>query len=290
MLSIPDVITRSMASFVGLFAPSLGKLAETCNALSRAVRKCYCRHCGRVFRGAFEIDQGRGRCAGLCDFPDELDPFRRVYPTVKWDHVVAAGGWPAFLHFREHLRYTNPWRAGGEIASRDLDLFWFGGGRSPAYAWQWTFKSDRHQTTPPLRILECLERPSQWNDYLKRMDTDIWANTKLALIPNDQDTPVLIVDAIGAHCRVQTAMNVLETFDLPYCMVGFQMINVVGFQFQEVTRCWILHPRHTTHAIAPDVPRTDKLASRLLKYAERGYNSARCDCRAEMPSCKKQKL
>jgi hypothetical protein len=318
MQRLPLVIFKRIALWVGDVAPELGPLAETCRLMSRHVRQCYCRHCGTVTESGCILDRKTGRVAHpqTCTLASKLDPFAFLYQALlesgvkQYGGVMIAGGWPAFLHFREHRRYDMCWRAGGEIRARDLDVFYYGNQRAPKQAVHGLLHKDGlphvWAVSPDVsvNVLEILETPSKWNDKLRRMDTnDEECTVKLLLSSTATPGIRIAVDFINMG-KCNCLDDVLASFDLPCARVGcFE--KWYGDPIGSVR--WVFGAGHSDrqqiqHALSDDRadenvrmgrsnkrPRTQyeqrdaaealRCEQRRLKYVERGYRELTCTCR-----------
>jgi hypothetical protein len=292
--------------FLGKIAPFLSRLAETSRMLSSSCRQHYCRHCGVIFapRAPRVFNNGRVAHKQTCSFPDELDPFRFLYTELEWKHSFVAGGWAAFLHFREHRLHDNPWRKGGVISQRDLDVFYCLGASILRMYQEW------QRGTGRIHISSVEKAPSVWEDEKGRYNTADTASTKVRVVRaekstskpdfvkrffNEEDVHSLIqnegsvmVDLVGSHTHRGGPMDVLNAFDIGPCRVGFR--------FAKGERVWILHADHTNQMndsietpkaisypelstrkfkIADDLKRQ---VERREKYIARGYETLRCPC------------
>ena len=220
--SLELIYHRAIFSMVGPTALDLAAVATCSRALLALTRASYCCHCGRVpvpgaiggtLRSATLADntvhtpapsataasaatvtggadakghEGRVRHAEAdraCSWPEQLDPFRRLYDAVPWNCCFAAGGWAAFLHFREHRRSVDPWRPGGAVRDRDLDLWFLAphpGARGATHerAWEWA-NGVRWQGREGLWTLATLESPSVCDKVSAHYRTDAGSSTRL---------------------------------------------------------------------------------------------------------------
>jgi hypothetical protein len=122
---------------------SLWALRCSSRALRMVVDRCHCMHCGRVASGLIYKGQRAvhaDRHIELCTYPDELDPYRFVYASIKREvrislnaskitrrmpaHVVT-GRWAVFLHHHEHRLYVDSWIPGSGKACRQPLRIWF---------------------------------------------------------------------------------------------------------------------------------------------------------------------
>ena len=295
LVLLPFVCIKAIAQALSAFAPELGPLANSCSRLHSVIRRCYCRHCGRVLQHGqpYKDDRNTGRVAHPydCDLPYELDPFRWVYPFLEWNHSFVAGGWAAFLHYREHLQYDNCWRTGGEISQRDLDVFYYNRQVAHVHAnrirWSVHYlpfqrKDDGDEKEFPLQLVQMLECPSHWDRKVGRMNTTNDARSKMLLCRRSHPSTRFAVDFVGSFCQNLTPLQVLSEFDFAPCCVGFQ------FDTDKQSRIWILHERHLLEDPTAELkkqqppypnsantqqnkPQKTRLEDRLDKYRARGY-------------------
>jgi hypothetical protein len=140
----------------------------------------------------------------------------------------------------------------------------------------------------PFTMMECLERPSEWDDQEKRFDTRERSNCKLRIRPESQhDHAGVIIDVIGTYGKsVFKESRILQEFDFPCCQVGFTELHG--------TRKWILHSNHITiHSFFTNKEAkhsTSRFKQRWEKYLERGYGNplVQCDCMKEIMSGSKR--
>jgi hypothetical protein len=283
-----------LVSFLGTIAPHVGRLAEVSVRMSYHMRNQYCRHCGTIFvsdptRRAVEIDTttGRAKHAQKCDLSFEIDPFSFMYPYINWSVSFVGGGWATFLHFREHLRYDNPWRWGGPMVQRDLDILFDDDTRdhsdfnmthvlrplfSPELRSRIKKEIAHYSATSPGEFLMnkleehviSVESPIQ-NVFTvfstshprerrevesghSRFTTDSDACCKLKITPTRPGPPVM-VDFLPHLRRLGSARKILETFDLPWCRVGFRMDR---FVWDNSSASALFHSMAGCHASARD--------------------------------------
>lgn len=227
---------------LGRVAPELAGLAQCSKDWSQWARSRYCVRCGLLFlpsdHSRREMSGGWVEHAHQCEWPLELDPWRDFYPRVDWKISFVAGGWAAFLHFHEHRRCVRPWRPGGEVSQRDLDLFFCRHGRSDT--WYLELQMSYHWN-----IVE-LERPSEWSEKTSQKEWPQHLNAKIRVpSPRGADFTGPCIDIIGKLARLGAPRCILDTFDLPPTRVGFQWPNL------SEPRGWILHPHHTESLCTP---------------------------------------
>lgn len=307
-----------ISTFLGRFAPTLGPWAEVSKEMSVIIRLAYCQHCGRMREtgdqfslvttkdGTRNITRAKHRYP--CTFPTELDPFRHLYPLFPSNYLftdgfIMAGGWPAFLHFREHCKYIQPWRRGGETTQHDLDVFYFNNS-APV-----VIDLDRHAPYPMYN----------WNLVLKNWEVSKeqsgsrWVDGKATTEPNhdwrlvfrSKQVPsfTLHVDLIGKFTkRAEDVWDVFDEMDLPWCRVGFKIVNgiktwyhnrltssiVVDDWCEEVSSferlessCHCAKNTKKRCREEEEERSIDRLTSRLLKYNRRGYTLHKmpiCEC------------
>lgn len=263
-------VAQEVARYLTSIAPGLAAWAESCKFACSLVRLLYCQHCGLIFdTGSSKSSKaGRGGHPVSCAFAEELDPWRHVFKMscLDWRKSIVAGGWPAFVHFREHRRYVNPWRKGGEIAGHDLDVFFFGG---------WSILSLYNDLRKNSLVcnLEIEKPPSKWSQEYGRNDTEQNANAGLCFRLTHAPGFLYRMDLLGEKTySCHSPQDILKTFDLPWCSVGFQVMP----------KRWHLADGH--HAFfLKSVPEGhfQRLQERLHKYAQRGYRLGsihECDC------------
>ena len=181
-------------------APDLASLANTCHSLSAITRQCYCRHCGTVFKSGEPrvLDEKSHRASHpeTCEWPNGLDPFRFVYPIIEWGMSFVAGGWATFLHHREHRQYDNAWRNGGEVAQRDLDVFYMNDYPSQPLICRLIMMNSQATIDPlPVRVGRIVKKASLWIDDRLRDQTEENADCKMWLHPLAEKPLTLVVRA-----------------------------------------------------------------------------------------------
>lgn len=260
MHKLPDSIVISLIlPFVGNVAPELESFEFVSKSFAAWAKRAYCAFCG-VVTSARTVPDGKGRVVHAhtdeCNWPEKLDPWREFYQMVDWKTCFAAGGWPAFLHYKLYRRFPCSWKEGGLVSKRDLDVFlydhttidqwisfYFGeecGVAQEAKEAKMGRKMTEKETTWFNRIQwedfksRYIKRPSQWNDKIRRHETPRNAGCKFRLPSGPA------VDVVGESRSIHNPHHILERFDLSRPRVGFK-----GAANK---RTWILHPTHT-HAM-----------------------------------------
>ncbi len=263
-------------------APNIAYIAETCVLFSKLCKLIYCKHCGQILK-TYDIRQtinGRASHINTCSWLDKMDPFRFFYCKINWHTAIVAGGWASFLHFNAHRNYINPWKKDGPIANMDLDVFFFNEKYTAGDLWyDLVMKFDNPSD---LYVISKTKSPSVYL-FNKGYDTPRNASAQFSIISKQKPNHYMKIDLLGEYVNKKSKMEILETFDQPFCRVGFSL-------YQNGQKNWILHATHTNQIVLPQRKNSNykREMARRQKYIDRGYLNLECNC-IEKKSYKRQR-
>jgi hypothetical protein len=199
-----------------------------------------------------------------------MDPFRFFYSEIPWNSAFVAGGWAAWLHFREHRHYINPWKKEGPLSKRDLDVFYFNGSQGGIMSiWGLLMFPEEN---PKFEIIKIIESPSVYDRKYGRYNTELDASAQVLLSPVEKRTHQIKIDLIGKHVHCDP-MSILDSFDQPCSRIGFSIIDG--------KKEWILHRSHKRGVQYPyriNGKFCERALKRRQKYIARNYLNLECDC------------
>lgn len=269
LLDLPKSIwIERIFTILGLtVAIELIPLLLTCKAMSQLIKHCFCVHCGRIFASNAEcLEYSTGYVGHThrkeCELPLAMDPFRDIYSHMDWHNSFVAGGWAAFLHFKEYRHYQRPcWRKGGEMHRRDMDIFFYN--FKPAERFVWSIRTKEYQKG---KYVTMLEKPSEWISELHRYTTPGNANAKM------QFESGVVIDVVGRMWNRLNPLEILSTFDYPCVKVAFKWPD------RSRPKQWILDDCHI--APFPSIP-VVKCTEERRKWLEAEYGEKNADTSPE---------